>query len=34
MDELHEELMHRIVQLASGVEQTRNERNGFRKYPF
>jgi altronate hydrolase len=31
MDELHEELMNHIVQLASGVEQTRNERNGFRE---
>ncbi|MGG3306299.1 altronate dehydratase family protein [Paenibacillus lautus] len=31
MEDLHEELMNRMVQLASGVEQTRNERNGFRE---
>ncbi|MFE9274574.1 UxaA family hydrolase [Paenibacillus glucanolyticus] len=31
MDELHGELMNELIQLASGAEQTRNERNGFRE---
>ena len=34
MDELHEELMHRIVQLASGVEQTKMNAMASGKYPF
>lgn len=31
MDELHGALMNDMIRLASGVEQTRNERNGFRE---
>lgn len=31
MDELHAELLEVIVHLASGVEKTQNERNGFRE---
>lgn len=31
MDELHADLLEIIVHLASGVDKTQNERNGFRE---